>query len=75
MKFDNPLSNLIGELFGKWLASKADAALLSLHIFLPEITTLFIVFCALCMMITGKSGKWFSRAVMGFWIAIVIKIV
>jgi len=72
MEFQNPLSNLIGDLFSEWLANKVDAALIALNNVLPDVATLFIIFCGICMMVTGKPGKWFSRAMIGLWVSIVM---
>jgi len=72
---DNPLTELIGNLFGNWIAGKIDNFLMIINSNMPEITTLFIVFCAICMMLTNNSGKWFNRALFGFFIGAILIIV
>lgn len=73
MQFQNPLSNLVADAFGDWLANKVDTMMHAFAQGLPDLVSLGVVACALAMMIPGLSPyKWFGRCLMILWLGIVL---
>lgn len=69
------MTEFIGSRAAAWFGDRLVWLFQQVGVAMPEIATLWIVGCALLLMLTGNAHRWLGRAGAGFYIAVIWRLI